>query len=63
MAHSENRDACLGRTCMQWSADGELADLDIQLVLERLGAVDAELAHLLADGAVGVCDPILRDAA
>ncbi len=40
--------SCLGRTCMKWSADGELAELDFQLVLERLGAVDAALGSLLA---------------
>jgi hypothetical protein len=33
---------------MKWSADGELAELDFQLVLERLGAVDAALGSLLA---------------
>ena len=41
-------EACLGRTCMKWGADGELTDLDFQLILERLGAVDAALGHALA---------------
>lgn len=41
---------CLGRTCMKWSADGELTALDVQLVLERLVAVDAALGRALADG-------------
>jgi hypothetical protein len=43
-----DREACLGRTCMKWSADGELTDLDFQLILERLGAVDAVLGDALA---------------
>lgn len=41
-------EVCLGRTCMKWGADGELTDLDFQLILERLGAVDAVLGHALA---------------
>jgi hypothetical protein len=32
--------SCLTRTCLKWTADGELAALDLQLVLERLAAVD-----------------------
>jgi len=28
--------SCLGRTCLKWSADGELSALDLGLVLERL---------------------------
>jgi hypothetical protein len=66
MAHLDSpagADACLGRTCMKWSADGELADLDFQLVLERLGAVDAALSHVLADGAASQGDQILKGAA
>ena len=39
---------CLGRTCMKWSADGELTELDFQLVLERLVAVDGALGRALA---------------
>jgi hypothetical protein len=27
---------CLGRTCLKWGSDGELAALDLCLVLERL---------------------------
>ena len=34
---------CLGRTCLQWSADGELTALDLDLVLERLAQVDQEV--------------------
>lgn len=63
MAHVHSHvadDACLGRTCMKWSANGELTDLDFQLVLERLGAVDAALGHVLADGAMSQNDPNLN---
>ncbi|AFY28070.1 hypothetical protein [Cyanobium gracile] len=38
---------CLGRTCMKWSANGELTDLDLQLILMRLIAVDDQAAGLL----------------
>lgn len=31
---------CLTRTCLKWTADGELTPLDLKLVLERLAAVD-----------------------
>lgn len=31
---------CLGRTCLKWQANGELTDLDLQLVLERLSQAD-----------------------
>jgi hypothetical protein len=48
-AHAES--TCLGRTCMKWSADGELTALDGQLVLERLMAVDPALGNALANGA------------
>jgi hypothetical protein len=34
--HSLNISDCLGRTCLKWGSDGELADLDLCLVLERL---------------------------
>jgi hypothetical protein len=40
---------CLGRTCLKWSADGELSALDLGLVLERLAQVDAELTGLPQD--------------
>ena len=39
--------SCLGRTCMKWSANGELTELDVQLVLQRLIAVDEEAVGLL----------------
>jgi hypothetical protein len=35
--------SCLGRTCMKWTADGELTDIDFQLILQRLREVDAEM--------------------
>lgn len=35
--------SCLGRTCMKWTSDGELSDIDIQLILQRLREVDAQL--------------------
>jgi len=40
---------CLGRTCLKWSADGELCALDLSLVLERLAQVDSELTGLPQD--------------
>jgi hypothetical protein len=36
---------CLGSTCLKWAADGELSELDVQLVLERLRRADAELCQ------------------
>ena len=38
-------ETCMGRTCMKWSADGELTDLDVQLILERLGQVDHQISN------------------
>ena len=38
-------ETCMGRTCMKWSADGELTDLDLQLILERLGQVDHQMSN------------------
>jgi hypothetical protein len=35
--------SCLGRTCMKWTADGELTDIDFQLILQRLREVDTQL--------------------
>lgn len=34
---------CLGRTCLQWRADGELIDDDRDLVLQRLRRVDPQV--------------------
>jgi hypothetical protein len=38
--------SCLGRTCLKWGADGELAPVDLLLVLERLAQVDQEVTGL-----------------
>ena len=40
---------CLGRTCLKWSADGELTALDLCLVLQRLAQVDQEVTALRTD--------------
>ncbi|MFM8524777.1 MAG: hypothetical protein ACKOCM_04055 [Cyanobacteriota bacterium] len=37
---------CLGRTCLKWSADGELTALDLSLVMERLAQVDQDVMAL-----------------
>lgn len=39
-------DDCLGRTCLQWGADGDLTALDLNLVLERLALVDPAVTAL-----------------
>jgi hypothetical protein len=38
---------CLGRSCMKWGEDGELSPLDLQAVLQRLGAVDEQASRLM----------------
>jgi len=38
--------SCLGRTCLKWSADGELSSLDLALVLDRLAQVDQQMTGL-----------------
>ncbi len=40
-------ETCMGRTCMKWSSNGELTDLDLQLILERLGQVDHQISDAL----------------
>lgn len=40
---------CLGRTCLKWSADGELTSVDLLLVLDRLAQVDQEVTGLRTD--------------
>jgi hypothetical protein len=37
---------CLGRTCLKWGADGELTELDLNLVIARLAQVDQDVAAL-----------------
>ena len=44
--HRPNAGDCLGRTCLKWSADGELTALDLSLVLERLAQVDQQITFL-----------------
>lgn len=46
MTHGINTgsgDACLGRTCLEWGADGELSAADACLVRSRLLAADPSL--------------------
>jgi hypothetical protein len=43
-ATSHHGGSCLGRTCLQWGHDGELARVDLELVLERLAQVDQDMA-------------------
>jgi len=40
---------CLGRTCLKWSANGELTSIDLLLVLERLAQVDQQVSGLCLD--------------
>ena len=47
--HRLNVGDCLGRTCLKWSADGELTALDRSLVLQRLAQVDQEVMGLRTD--------------
>lgn len=47
--------SCLGRTCLQWRADGELFDDDRDLVLQRLRLVDPQVTIPLdAQGEAGL---------
>ena len=34
---------CLGSTCMKWTSSGELSDVDLSNILERLAQVDANV--------------------
>jgi len=49
VARPDPPEACLGRTCLKWRPDGELAEPDVALVLARLRAADPLLEALLAD--------------
>jgi hypothetical protein len=42
-----DRPTCLARTCLKWTADGELSEEDKRLVLNRLREVDRPVADLL----------------
>ena len=44
--HTPSISNCLGRTCLKWGADGELTDLDLNLVMARLAQVDKDVAAL-----------------
>lgn len=44
-----NFNNCLGRTWLKWSSDGELAPVDLLLVMERLAQVDQEVTGLRTD--------------
>lgn len=37
---------CLGSTCMKWTASGELSELDLHRVMERLARVDANVVEV-----------------
>jgi hypothetical protein len=52
-AAADSVEPCLGRTCLQWRANGELAEPDASLILARLQAADPVLAELLAGGGDG----------
>jgi hypothetical protein len=41
---NKHRQNCLGSTCMKWNPSGELSELDLHNVLQRLARVDANLA-------------------
>jgi hypothetical protein len=41
---ARHRQTCLGSTCMKWGPSGELSDLDLNTILERLARVDPNLA-------------------
>ena len=40
----QNRPDCMGSTCMKWTSNGELSDVDLTLIMERLAVVDANLS-------------------
>ena len=45
MAPSAIQDIRVGNTSLQWSADGSLSEHDHQALMDRLCAVDPELAQ------------------
>jgi hypothetical protein len=57
--HWLNVGDCLGRTCLKWSADGELTALDLSLVLQRLAQVDQQM-NCLHQAAAGRHCPVRR---
>jgi hypothetical protein len=52
---------CLGRTCLKWSADGELTALDLNLVLERLAQVDQAVTGLRTGSLDGQPSPLISE--
>ena len=45
MALSTFQETRVGNTSLKWSADGSLSEYDHQALMQRLCAVDPELAH------------------
>ena len=45
MAPSTIQETRVGNTSLKWSADGSLSEYDHQALMQRLCAVDPELAH------------------
>ena len=43
-SRARHRQTCLGSTCLKWTASGELSDVDLNTILERLTRVDPNLA-------------------
>lgn len=44
---SANADSSPAPSCMKWGSDGELSTVDLQGILERLGAVDHQASRLM----------------
>ena len=47
LAWAADAHGCLGRSCLKWEEDGELSPLDLQVILDRLRAVDAQASGLM----------------
>jgi hypothetical protein len=45
-----SRQDCLGSTCLKWSSDGSLSELDEQSLMQRLCLSDPEVKK------TGICD-------
>lgn len=43
-ARAKYRQTCLGSTCMKWAPSGELSDVDLNMILEKLARVDPNLS-------------------
>jgi hypothetical protein len=44
-----HRETCLGLTCLKWTEDGKLSELDHLLILERLCLADEQICGALAE--------------